>query len=112
MTLTTGAYYSNADWPEVEPVPGVFRRVLTCGDQLMVVQFLIKQGAEVPQHTHPHEQIGHVVSGRMKFRIGDIERELGPGDGYAVPGGVVHGATGITDTVAIDSFHPVRDDYR
>ena len=112
MTLMTGAYYSSADWPEAEPVAGVFRRVLTCGDQMMVVQFSIKQGAEVPPHTHPHEQIGHVVSGRMKFRIGDMERELGPGDGYAVPGGVIHGATGITDVIAIDSFHPVRDDYR
>jgi len=53
-----------------------------------------------------------VVSGRMTFRIGDEQRELGPGDGYAVPGGVVHGATGITDVIAIDSFHPVREDYR
>jgi hypothetical protein len=29
-----------------------------------------------------------------------------------VPGGVVHSATGVTDVIAIDSFHPVRDDYR
>ena len=46
MTLTTGAYHSSADWPEIEAVPGVFRRVLTCGDQMMVVQFLIKADAE------------------------------------------------------------------
>jgi quercetin dioxygenase-like cupin family protein len=78
----------------------------------MVVQFRIAQGAAVPPHTHPHEQVGHVVSGQMKFRIGDEERELGPGDGYSVPGGVLHGATGITDVIAVDSFHPVRDDYR
>ena len=39
-------------------------------------------------------------------------RELGPGDGYSVPGGVTHGAVGVTDTIAIDSFHPVREDYR
>jgi quercetin dioxygenase-like cupin family protein len=93
-------------------VPGVFRRVLSCGDQLMVVQFRIGAGAEVPAHTHPHEQTGHVVSGTMRFRIGDEERELGPGDGYSVAGGVTHGAVGVTDCVAVDSFHPVRDDYR
>ena len=112
MTLTTGAYHSSADWPEVEAVPGVHRRVLACGDNLMVVQFRIAKDAEVPGHTHPHEQTGHVVSGQMIFRIGDEERELGPGDGYSVPGGVVHGARGITDCVAVDSFHPVREDYR
>ena len=105
-------YHSAADWPEVEAVPNVFRRVLACGDDVMVVQFKIGAGAEVPAHTHPHEQVGHVVSGRMQFRIGDEVRELGPGDGYAVPGGVVHSATGVTDVIAIDSFNPVRDDYR
>jgi quercetin dioxygenase-like cupin family protein len=112
MTVTTGAYYTSADWPEIEAVPGVHRRVLTCGDQLMVVQFTIEEGAEVPLHSHPHEQIGHVVSGRMRFRIGDEVRELGPGDGYAVPGGISHSAFGVTRTIAVDSFHPVREDYR
>jgi len=113
MTRTAGdGYHSSSQWPRVEAVPGVHRRVLSCGQQLMVVQFEIAAGAEVPAHTHPHEQIGHVVSGQMRFRIGDQERQLGPGDGYAVPGGVVHGAIGVTDCIAIDSFHPVRDDYR
>ncbi|MBV9896680.1 MAG: cupin domain-containing protein [Chloroflexi bacterium] len=112
MTVTTGAYHSASEWPSIEAVPGVFRRVLSCGDDVMVVQFNIAGGAEVPAHTHPHEQVGHVVSGRMQFRIGDEVRELGPGDGYSVPGGVTHGAVGITDCVAVDSFHPVREDYR
>jgi unsaturated pyranuronate lyase len=112
MTVTTGAYHSASAWPELEAVPGVFRRVLSCGDDVMVVQFRIGAGAEVPAHSHPHEQVGHVVSGRMKFRIGDEIRELGPGDGYSVPGGVTHGAEGITDCIAVDSFHPVREDYR
>jgi len=112
MTVAAGAYHSSADWPEIEAVPGVRRRVLACGDEVMVVQFTIDAGADVPAHTHPHEQVGHVVSGRMKFRIGNEIRELGPGDGYSVPGGVTHGAIGVTEVVAVDSFHPVRDDYR
>jgi quercetin dioxygenase-like cupin family protein len=112
MTLTSGAYHTSANWPEVEAVPGVRRRVLSCGDQVMVVQFTIEAGAAVPAHTHPHEQVGHVVSGRMQFQIGDEVRELGPGDGYSVPGGVTHGATGVTEVIAIDSFFPVREDYR
>ena len=112
MTVTTGAFHTSADWPEIDAMPGIRRRVLSCGDEIMIVQFTIDPGAEVPLHTHPHEQVGHVVSGRMKFQIGDEVRELGPGDGYSVPGGVTHGAIGVTQTVAIDSFHPVREDYR
>jgi quercetin dioxygenase-like cupin family protein len=56
--------------------------------------------------------VGHVVAGRLRFRIGDEERELAPGDGYAIPGGLPHGCVAIGNTVAIDSFTPVREDYR
>ena len=105
-------FQSAGDWAEAEPVQGVHRLVPSCGEGVMVVQFRIAAGAEVPLHTHPHEQVGHVVSGRLRFRIGDEERELGPGDGYAIPGHVPHGCVGLADTVAVDSFHPVREDYR
>ena len=101
-----------ADWPEVEVLPGVRRRVLACGDEVMVVRWDIATGGEIPLHTHPHEQTGHVVSGRMRFHIGDEEREVGPGDGWAIPGHVPHGCTALEETVAVDSFHPVREDYR
>ena len=57
MTVTTGAYHSGADWPEVEAVPGVHRRVLSCGDDVMVVQFRIAAGAAVPAHTHPLKNV-------------------------------------------------------
>jgi quercetin dioxygenase-like cupin family protein len=63
-------------------------------------------------HTHPHEQVGHVVSGQLRFRIGDDEQELGAGDGYAIPGNVPHGCIAMSDTIAVDSFAPVREDYR
>jgi len=105
MTVTTGAYHTSADWPEVEAAPGVRRRVLSCGDAVMIVQFTIDEGAEVPEHSHPHEQIGHVVFGPHEvFGSATKFRELGPGDGYSVPGGVTHGAVGVTRTVAVDTF--------
>lgn len=78
----------------------------------MVVRFRIADGAEVPLHTHAHEQVGHVISGRLRFRIGDEERELRAGDGYAIPGGIAHGCVAVGDAVAVDSFAPIREDYR
>ena len=110
--MSATRFQTATGWPEVEAVPGVYRRVLSCGDDVMVVQFRIEDGAEVPVHTHPNEQVGHVISGKLRFRIGDEEREIGPGDGYAIPGEVPHGCVAISETVAVDSFNPVREDYR
>ena len=112
MTLPSGRSHKLGDWPAIEAVPGVVRQVLACSEQLMIVKFVIAPGAEVPMHTHPHEQTGHVVSGQLRMRIGDQERELSPGDGYSIPGNIPHGAIGITESVVVDSFHPVREDYR
>ncbi len=106
------SFQSATDWPETEAAPGVQRRVLSCGSGVMVVQFKIAKDAEVPLHTHPHEQVGHVVSGKLRFKIGDEERVLNAGEGYAVPGNVPHGCWGLEETIAVDSFNPVREDYR
>jgi quercetin dioxygenase-like cupin family protein len=110
--MRPSSFQSSTEWPEIEALPGVHRRVLSCGGGVMVVQFRIDDGAEVPVHAHPHEQVGHVVAGRLRFRIGDEERELSSGDGYAIPGGMPHGCVAIGATVAVDSFAPVREDYR
>jgi quercetin dioxygenase-like cupin family protein len=52
------------------------------------------------------------VSGRARFQIGDMELELGPGDGYEIPGETPHGVVGLEDCVFVDVFSPPRDEYR
>jgi quercetin dioxygenase-like cupin family protein len=92
-------------------VPGVVRRTLTHGDKTSLHELHIAKDAVVPLHTHPHEQTGYVASGRVVFQIGDEKRELKAGDGYSVPGGVEHGVVGMEDSVCVDIFSPVREEY-
>lgn len=102
-------------WADVEPVemlPGVTRRTLAVTDRLMLVEFRMQPGAEVPLHSHPHDQVGYVVSGEAIMNIGGREVRCGPGDAYAIPGGVEHAARFEVETVLIDVFHPPREDYR
>jgi hypothetical protein len=35
-----------------------------------------------------------------------------PGDSCAIPGGILHSAHALVDTLVIDSFSPPRADYR
>ena len=104
-------FRSNAEAKPVEMLPGVTRRTLNNGDRTTLIEVTIEQGAEVPVHSHPHEQIGYVVRGRLLFEIGDEKRELAAGDGYLVPGDVPHRVTALEPSVAIDIFSPPREEY-
>jgi quercetin dioxygenase-like cupin family protein len=96
----------------VEMLPGVVRRTLTEGERMMLVEVTLEQGAIVPAHTHPHEQIGYLASGRLVFQIGDESRELAAGDSWLVPSNVSHQVTVLEPSVAIDIFSPPREEYR
>jgi len=106
-------------YDELNPVdafPGVVRRTLVSGDNLTLVEIRIATSAEVPEHTHPHEQAGHVASGRVLFRIGDsaggnTEHELGPGDSYLIPGDLPHHVRALDAATLIEVFSPVREEF-
>lgn len=101
--------------PEVEPVemlPGIRRCTLAYGEHLMVTQFLISQGTELPRHSHPHEQISYVLTGELETRIGGKCYLLQSGDSLLLPGGMEHSALALQDVVVIDTFSPPREEYK
>jgi len=66
----------------------------------------------VPEHRHPNEQLGMVVSGTVSFRVGDEVRELGPGGIWRIPPDVPHEVhTGPDGAVVFDVFSPPREDW-
>ena len=71
----------------------------------------LKAGSRLPEHTHPQEQIAHVVRGRMKMIVAGVVHELGAGDAVYLASNVPHGVETIEDTTVIDTFSPLRDDY-
>jgi quercetin dioxygenase-like cupin family protein len=99
---------------EAEPYemfPGVVRRILNMGDHTMLVELTMAKDAIVPEHTHPHEQIGYLVKGKLEFRVGDETKVLNPGDTWLAPGNVPHFVRVLEDTIALDIFHPIREDF-
>jgi quercetin dioxygenase-like cupin family protein len=99
------------DIAPVQMFPGVSRRTLNSGERVTLVEVTIAAGGVVPEHTHPHEQIGYLVSGRVRFLIGDEEKILNAGDSWLIPGGARHIVTGLDNSVAIDVFSPPRTEY-
>ena len=103
---------NRSDATPVEMMPGVVRRTLSTSESMMLIDVILEKDAVVPLHSHPHEQIGYLVSGRFLFELGDEQRELGPGDSWLVPPNVPHQVTALEPSLAIDVFSPPREEYR
>ena len=70
-------------------------------------------GAVVPEHSHPHEQLGIVLSGEIVMIIEGEERPCHPMDAMHIPSGVTHAAyAGPEGAVVLDVFVPIREDFR
>lgn len=94
-----------------ERLPGIFMKVLTYGENSMLCEFHLKQGAVIPAHQHPHEQTGYLVSGLIRF-FGDAGETIATvGSSWNFKGGVIHGAEALVDSVVLEIFSPVREDY-
>jgi quercetin dioxygenase-like cupin family protein len=74
----------------------------------MMIAFDI--GASGPAHSHPHEQITFVISGRLALTLKDKVHEIGPGEQLYVPGNEVHSARALEDSVVLELFTPLRED--
>lgn len=73
----------------------------------------IQPGGVVPPHSHPHEQGGMCLEGAMEFTIGGETRVVRRGEGWMIPGGVIHSVRALQDgAVALDIFSPPREDYK
>ena len=95
----------------VEIVPGVRIRTLW-GDSVMLSLVESDPHADVPEHSHPHEQGGLVLEGEFEMTIGGERRALRRGMSYVIPGGVPHALHGGSErALVLDVFSPPREDY-
>ena len=92
-------------------VEGVELSTLVHGEKTLMGQFKIAKGSEVPMHSHPHEQTGTLISGKLRFNVDGEIFDAEPGDSWCLPGNVEHSAEALEDTVVIEVFSPVREDY-
>jgi quercetin dioxygenase-like cupin family protein len=101
--------------PKITQMPGLKTTILTGlkGEKMMMVLSATLPGHAMPEHSHPHEQVGMVYAGRAELRIGDEERIVQQGDFYCIPAGVSHSDTCLGDEqfVMLDIFYPVRGGF-
>lgn len=101
-------------WSELSadcPMPLLERRRVI-GEQAMISHILLKKGCDVPLHKHENEQFSAVLSGKVRFVLGDPgtpqHREVivGPGQILHLPSNLPHSAFAVEETVVLDIFSP------
>ena len=91
---------------------GARRKILSYGDNLMLVQFEFEAGVTSWLHNHPHAQVGYVVSGEIDYVAeGHAPARLKAGGSYYVPSNLKHQVITYAPTLLIDAFTPAREDF-
>lgn len=97
--------------PSKEPVRG-YTAVFVHSENMTVAFWKVEEGAVMPEHSHPHEQVASVVEGLFELTLAGESRVLDPGTAAIIPPNTPHSGRALTDCRLIDAFHPVREDYR
>jgi quercetin dioxygenase-like cupin family protein len=92
-------------------LPGIQMKTLCYGERTLMTEFVLGAGSTLPRHGHPYEQTGYLVKGHIRLTIGKEEYDVAAGDSWCSPTGVGHGASILEDSVAVEVFSPVREDY-
>lgn len=90
---------------------GIEMKTLVHGEKTSMCEFRLAKGAEIPRHDHPHEQTGFMVSGVLRFDVEGEVFDARAGDSWNLAGGKPHSATALEDTVVVEIFSPVREEY-
>lgn len=102
-------------WSEVEadsPIPKLERRKLV-GEHCFVANITLHKGCVVPRHSHSNEQFSYVMSGCLRFEVGNLsgdewrEIDVLAGEVLCLPANTPHGAVALEETTVLDVLSPV-----
>ncbi len=90
---------------------GIERKTLVYGDKTLLSEFVLAKGESLPVHSHVQEQTGYLVKGNIILTVAGEKYDMKAGDSWSIPGNVEHGAEIKEDSLALEVFSPVREDY-
>ena len=100
-------------WDEIalEKITEMISQKIVTGEREMLAQIYLKRGALVPVHSHESEQMTYILQGALKVVVGGDVLTVREGEVLHVPSGVPHQAEALEDTLELDIFSPIRQDW-
>ncbi|AKA48331.1 cupin [uncultured archaeon] len=99
------------DGVESEQLSETISRKFIHGEKVMVAEIRLKKGTVVPEHHHESEQVTWIMKGELIFEIDGKEISVKAGEVLVIPSNKPHKATAVEDTIDMDLFSPIRQDW-
>lgn len=103
--------YNWATMEEEQLNPLISRRVIHT-ERMTICKIRLKKGAVVPRHSHENEQVTVLEEGTLRFIFDDCDKVIRGGDTLSIPPNAPHRVEALEDSLAMDLFSPVREDWR
>jgi quercetin dioxygenase-like cupin family protein len=103
-------HYTWDEMPKEILSPTIGRKIVS-GEKAMVAQVFLAKGAIVPLHHHESEQITYILEGALEFELEGRKVVVGKGQVLRIPSNVPHQAVALEDTLDLDIFSPIREDW-
>ena len=85
--------------------------IIFSGGKLMFLLVDLRPGQIVPEHRHPHEQMGLCLKGKAEFISGNNRFRVGAGMFYWIKPNELHSVKVVEESTFLDVFSPPREDY-
>jgi len=102
--------YSWDEIPEERLQEDISRKVIS-GERLMAAHVFLRKGAVVPAHNHESEQLTYILEGLLELTLPGGVFRLGAGQVLLIPSNLEHSAVALDDTLDMDVFNPIREDW-
>ena len=83
------------------------------GEGITLTHWIFNKDAVLAAHSHHHEQISYVLSGKVRFETeGSEARVVEAGDFTVFAPNEIHGGTALENSIVLDAFSPAREDFK
>ena len=107
--MTEPTYRENTNLQDLGD--GVTRRILSYGEDMMMVEVGFNTNSIGTMHTHVHTQQTYVLSGKFRFTADGKDYVVNQGDTIRFESNAPHGVVCLEAGVLLDIFTPMRKDF-